>query len=605
MTTINPHIGVDIDTFVEKNMRLIHSIAQRFIKRLNHTSFVYDDLVSMASMGFTKAYNKFDPTKYFNSEGKGVKFSTYAVPKMIGEIQRRLRDENYGAYYPRSIKELAIKIWKEELVDLPPEEILDKLKGTKFNKRVVALKDIKDALEYSFYGTPCSSNEVVFEDSDKNKTTLEDTLWMSTQGDYSTSLVEDFLSRINPRLRKVVELTMSDRTQFQIGELIGTSQVQVSRLLKKAGELYMEYLNDKSNESRKLTRIEQLMQDYAAREVAVTTEEEVNTVTKGDVNTTKKLLAETTLGYREISKITGCTLNTISDLAKEHRPAEIRKAANPFVKQEKTHDDLTITDINGTELRVKNKNELEAVRLLKETRMSYSEISKSTNTLYARVAYFGPKFRSEELRRELQIEHGRKGGSAAARMTAPAVGNRDLAVQMMIEGGWTYKEIESRTGVPAGSLTKLRKNYEAGRYQWEKEPIKTIHIKTDEDKPVVAAARPTEPKIPAKTIAEAVEEFKQDIRKEVEEEMKSNGPTFTTAVEPHVEVINIPTQNPAVAEFEATPKAPRKIRRKMTVEADGIEITAAEALAEVEDIYNMLKNMNGNKIVSFEIKVHA
>lgn len=641
---INPHIGVDIDEFTKSNLRLIHKIANRFVQRLSRTSFTYDDLFVMASMGFIKAYKKFDPTKFVNPEtGKGVKFSTYAVPMMKGEIQRYFRDENLGVSYPRSVKELAQTIWTRDLVDLAPEEILSHLKGKKHNAREVTLDDVKVAIEYIIYSVPQSADEVVYSGSDDQDITLQETLAMSTKEDYSNVLVEDFLSTLKPKIRKVVELTMDDKIQSEIGKALGVSQVQVSRLLKKAGELYIEHL-DKTNRNVRLTPAEMKLNNFAAREVAATITEEVIEMAKGDLNTTKKLLSDTTLGYREISKITGCTLSVIGDLAKTHRPAEVRQAANPFINTAtKENDELTMEGYDGTSFKLKDYKDLEAAKCLRDTRMTYGEIAKKTGIDYGRVGYLGPKFRSPELRKELQIEHQKKQvsglrGTQSAKSGTPGTGDRDAAVQMLAEGKYTYKDIEARTGVPSGSLTKLRRDYESGTYQWENSPTKTIHIQ--DPAPVVtpvidlpafkgerdieaAAKRASEVvdnviagekeivnEFKPLTIPEAIEEFKNEIRKEVEEEMEqqTTEPTFKTAVEPHVEMVELhlpKIEVPNVAEFEATPKSPRKIRRRMTVEADGSDVTASEALAEVEEIYNMLKNMNGDKVVSFAVKVNA
>ena len=92
--------------FIKKNLGLVHACAKRFVGK----GIDYDDLFSAGCMGIVKAYDAFDTTR-------GVKFSTYAVPVILGEIKRLFRDGG-SVKVSRSIKELALKISKiqEEFV---------------------------------------------------------------------------------------------------------------------------------------------------------------------------------------------------------------------------------------------------------------------------------------------------------------------------------------------------------------------------------------------------------------------------------------------------------------------------------------------------------
>lgn len=89
------------ETFIQQNLGLVHACVRRF----THKGIEYDELFSAGCMGIVKAFNAFDKTK-------NVKFSTYAVPVILGEIKRLFRDSG-SVKISRSIKELAIKIKKK------------------------------------------------------------------------------------------------------------------------------------------------------------------------------------------------------------------------------------------------------------------------------------------------------------------------------------------------------------------------------------------------------------------------------------------------------------------------------------------------------------
>lgn len=464
---------------------------------------------------------------------------------------------------------------------------------------------------------------------------------------------------VNINRRKVVRLTMNEDVQAGIKKLVSISDVQVKSLLKKVGELYVKHL-ETSSKSR-LTPMEESLQNYAAREVAASIKEEVIIVSKGDEKTAKKLLKETMLGYREISRITGCTLNLVSEMAKTHRSAEVREMNNPFLKTEEKKDDFSLEGWDGTIVKLKDAKDVEAATLLKESRMSYGQISKQANVEYGRVGYLGPKFRSPELRRELQAEHQRSHlqykntetkPEMVKRMGPSGSGDRDKAVEMIAKGGYTFKDIWRATGVPMGSLTKLKREYEAGEYKWENPANKTVQIAEPQpidtpiiDEPAFIGDRDLEERMKRvmeqdqqmlnnvdieqpstlykeklekreeraehklKTIPEAIEEFTQEMKKEYREELRrevmeemQNQPTFTTAVQPGVEIVDLPRTT--TAEFDAIPKSPRKVRRKISFEAGG-ETTALEASEEIEEILSILRGLDKNAPVVFEIKVNA
>ena len=97
-----PNLLVERERFIEENLGLVHSICKRFIGR----GVEYDDLYQAGCMGLVKAYDAFDNTR-------GLKFSTYAVPVIMGEVRRLFRDGG-SVKVSRSVKELYLKITKEK-----------------------------------------------------------------------------------------------------------------------------------------------------------------------------------------------------------------------------------------------------------------------------------------------------------------------------------------------------------------------------------------------------------------------------------------------------------------------------------------------------------
>jgi len=207
---------------VENNIGLVWSIVRRFQNR----GYEVDDLFQIGSIGLIKAINKFDPA--FE-----VKFSTYAVPMIIGEIKRFIRDDGI-IKVSRSLKELSVKvritkeIMSKELGREPSiNEMAERLKVTP--------EDIVVAMEAGY--TPESLYNSLGE-NDNSQSMLIDKI----DGDRGIS-ESDLIDRIDlqqvidtlkPRERQIIILRyFKEKTQVQIAKLLGISQVQVSRIEKK------------------------------------------------------------------------------------------------------------------------------------------------------------------------------------------------------------------------------------------------------------------------------------------------------------------------------------------------------------------------------------
>ncbi len=201
------------------NTPLIKSIIKRFCNK----GIEYDDLYQIACIGFLKAINNFD-------ENFGVKFSTYTVPMIIGEIKRYIRD-NGAIKVSRNLKILANKInryiseYQTENVESPSIEHLSKKFDVTPDEVVMALDSAK---------MPLSLFEK-FDDEDEGQE-LIDKLPCSDDEDKMIEKIHiaNIIDGLNEREKKIIILRyFRDRTQGEIAESLGVSQVQISRLENK------------------------------------------------------------------------------------------------------------------------------------------------------------------------------------------------------------------------------------------------------------------------------------------------------------------------------------------------------------------------------------
>lgn len=207
---------------VEGNLKLVLSV----IKKFNNRGENLDDLFQVGAMGLLKAIDNFD----FTHE---VKFSTYAVPMIIGEIRRYLRD-NSKLRISRSLKDIAYKAlqYKEKYLSVnyhepTIEEIATYLEVDQIDV-IMALEAMQEPV--SIY-TPIYNNgsdEIYLMDQiadpiDAGKQLLD------------KMIIEEGIEKLNPRLKNIVlERYYNNKTQMEIAEEIGISQAQVSRLEKTA-----------------------------------------------------------------------------------------------------------------------------------------------------------------------------------------------------------------------------------------------------------------------------------------------------------------------------------------------------------------------------------
>lgn len=207
------------DRLVNCNIRLVWSVVQRFMNR----GYDPDDLFQIGCIGLLKSVDKFDLSY-------DVKFSTYAVPMIIGEIQRFLRDDG-TIKVSRSLKEMANKVRKkrDEL-----SKTLNRLPtiGEVAHELGVTPEDVVFAQEAN--KPPTSIHETVFE-NDGDPITLMDQISDESQERWFEKLaLHEAITGLSDRERLIVYLRYyRDQTQSEVATRLGISQVQVSRLEKK------------------------------------------------------------------------------------------------------------------------------------------------------------------------------------------------------------------------------------------------------------------------------------------------------------------------------------------------------------------------------------
>ncbi len=216
------------ETLVNCNIRLVWSVVQRFLNR----GYEAEDLFQIGCIGLLKSVDKFDLSY-------DVRFSTYAVPMIIGEIQRFLRDDG-TLKVSRSLKELANKIRKtkdelsKRLGRLPTiKEVAEELMITP--EEVVFAQEANKPLS--------SIHETVFE-NDGDPITLMDQIADESQEKWFEKLaLNEAIGALNERERLIVYLRYyRDQTQSEVASRLGISQVQVSRLEKKILQLIKDQI---------------------------------------------------------------------------------------------------------------------------------------------------------------------------------------------------------------------------------------------------------------------------------------------------------------------------------------------------------------------------
>ncbi len=210
------------EEFIQGNLRLVLSIIRRF----NNKGENLDDLFQVGCVGLIKSIDNFDLNQ-------NVQFSTYAVPMIIGEIRRYLRDNN-TIRVSRSVRDLAYRalaikerIYKEEQREATLEEIAKELEVEK-EEITMSLDAIQEpvSLQEPAYSENTENICIMDQVSDKKNT---DDLWAQT------ITIAEAMKKLNAKEKMIINKRFFEgRTQIEVAEEIGISQAQVSRLERMA-----------------------------------------------------------------------------------------------------------------------------------------------------------------------------------------------------------------------------------------------------------------------------------------------------------------------------------------------------------------------------------
>ncbi|MGQ4379615.1 RNA polymerase sigma factor SigF [Streptomyces sp. SAS_267] len=213
------------NTLIEMNLTLVRFAAARFRSRSQDEM---EDIVQVGTIGLIKAIDRFELTR-------GVEFTSFAVPYIVGEIKRFFRDTSWAVHVPRRLQEARVQLAKAT------EELRSRLGRTPTVKELSALmclseEEVNEA-RLASNGYNSSSLDAAISSGDDGEAALADFIGAD---DNALELVEDFnalapmIAELDDRERRIIHMRfVEELTQAQIGEHLGVSQMHVSRLLNR------------------------------------------------------------------------------------------------------------------------------------------------------------------------------------------------------------------------------------------------------------------------------------------------------------------------------------------------------------------------------------
>ena len=211
------------EQLVLSHLNLVRFLANKFINR----GEPLDDLIQVGNLGLIKAIDRFDPSR-------GLEFTTFATPTILGEIKRHFRDKGWSVRVPRRLQELSAKIntatdeLTRELQRSPTtEELAERLETTVDE----VLEAMESASAYSSVPLEAGGTDEDDAPSIIDHYASEDA---DLLGADDRMVLEEALQEFSPREREIVQMRFAEGlTQVEIAERLGISQVQVSRLLRR------------------------------------------------------------------------------------------------------------------------------------------------------------------------------------------------------------------------------------------------------------------------------------------------------------------------------------------------------------------------------------
>ena len=212
------------------------SLARKLATRYGRTQEPFDDLLQVASLGLLKAIDRFDPQR-------GIAFTSFAVPTILGELKRHFRDKGWAVHLPRGLQELVLRVQDADtklgsVSGRSPTvaEIADYLN--------ISIEQVLEGLEAIGAHHATSMDQPIENNTDDGTSTPHDTVGTEDEGyalvDSSTSLAAA-VKQLRRSDREVLALRLrDDLKQSEIAERIGVSQMQVSRILRRATDQLRE-----------------------------------------------------------------------------------------------------------------------------------------------------------------------------------------------------------------------------------------------------------------------------------------------------------------------------------------------------------------------------
>lgn len=212
------------EKLVMSHMNLVRFLANKFKNR----GEPLDDLIQVGYLGLLKAIDRFDPSR-------GLEFTTYATPTIMGEIKRHFRDKGWSVRVPRRLQELSAKV--NQATDVLTTELQRSPKIEEIAEYLDASVDeVLEAMESSSAYSSVPLEGTGNNDNDDAPSVLDRYATEDSALNYTDDrlIIQEALKGFSPREREVIDLRfLQGMTQIEIAEQLGISQVQVSRLLRR------------------------------------------------------------------------------------------------------------------------------------------------------------------------------------------------------------------------------------------------------------------------------------------------------------------------------------------------------------------------------------
>ena len=212
------------EQLVMSHMNLVRFLANKFKNR----GEPLDDLMQVGYLGLLKAIDRFDPER-------GLEFTTFATPTILGEIKRHFRDKGWSVRVPRRLQELSAKV--NQATDKLTNELQRSPKVEEIAEYLdVTVDEVLEAMESSSAYTSVPIEAPGASDSDDAPSILDRYADDDNELDFTDDrlVIEEAIRDFSPREREVIELRfVKGMTQIEIAKKLGISQVQVSRLLRR------------------------------------------------------------------------------------------------------------------------------------------------------------------------------------------------------------------------------------------------------------------------------------------------------------------------------------------------------------------------------------